>query len=542
MTILLSSKAIVERLRGKLSVVLCCATCLFEVLYLFLVALSSLPELHLSDTPLTTVWSWTLLFARAFASLHAAWLPPVLLALTLILLMGTYASAILGVLHLEESSTTRYGLLLLLGSAFLFGLTLLLQPRLFSDDVFTHIFSGRILAVYHADPLNTAPVQFATDPYLPWVISGRDTPNIYGPLWLRIASLLAGISRNPIVTLLLFKGVELLAHLLTCVLTWAILAKIAPSRRLLGTLLYAWNPLALLELAGSGHSEGVLLCLLLLATWLYVQGQAAGYRVSSLLVFGLALSANLITLLLVSLSTWFDVRAERRIFTRVQGFCWRMLILLVPALIISLPFWHGATTFLALTSTIDMEHFVHSPVGALAGPTRALFQFVADQLHFPPFLHPLIAADVTLRASAAFIFALIYVDLFSRVRHAPGTLAGMHYSSDADPAMTLPGFDVLLTSWGVAIFWYIVLVSGWFWPWYMLWMLWIVTLRRLDVFTTTVLLLSGTALLLYPLLGLVRASIMMYQSALIFGIPLVYLLLARGRERKAERITTNYDR
>jgi hypothetical protein len=209
------------------------------------------------------------------------------------------------------------------------------------------------------------------------------------------------------------------------------------------------------------------------------------------------------------------------------------LLVLVPALGIWLPFWRGAATFFAVTSGVDIEHFVHSPVGTLAGPIRALFQFVADWLHFPSFLHPVTSADITLRASATFIFALIYCDLFGRVRRAPSTVGGMRYHPGADGQIKVPGFDVLLSGWGRAIFWYLVLVSGWFWPWYMLWMLWVVVLRRFDAFTSAVLLLSATALFLYPLLGLPR--IPSYQSALIFGIPLVYLFIFRRKEKQQER-------
>src|SRR5205823_4471465 len=109
------------------------------------------------------------------------------------------------------------------------------------------------------------------------------------------------------------------------------------------------------------------------------------------------------------------------------------------------------------------------------------------------------------------------------------TVAGMLYAPNADEEMTLPGFDVLLKSWSSAIFWYLVLVLGQFWPWYVLWALWIVALRRLDVRTRTVLLLSGTVLLTYPFLNFAGLPIAMYQSTFIFGIPLVYLFWNRKK-------------
>ncbi|MBV9688993.1 MAG: hypothetical protein JO202_04695, partial [Ktedonobacteraceae bacterium] len=170
-----------------------CAVCIFAILYVVLVALSALPGLHLSATPLTTLWPWTPTLEPIFAPVE--WLPTVLLVFTLLLLIAAYVGTIIAAHYLTESSSMMHSptwrtLFLLLGGAAIFGLTLLLQPRLFADDVFSYIFSGRMLVLYHADPFNTAPAQFPSDPYLPWVILGRDTPNIYGSLWLCLASLL----------------------------------------------------------------------------------------------------------------------------------------------------------------------------------------------------------------------------------------------------------------------------------------------------------------------------------------------------------------
>lgn len=534
--------------RQRLFPLLLCFACITECLYLLLLALAPLPWLHLSSTPLLTDWSWTLLPARLLLAGTGALLTtasgktilsPLLLGVTLLALVAIYGWAIVhGVRTAPKEKPSRLWLLFLFGSILIFGLTLLLQPRLFSDDVFTYIFSGRILAVYHANPLNTAPGQFPTDLYVQWVIAGRDAPNIYGPLWLCVTWLLVGFGGNAVTTLLLFKGLALLAHLVNCLLVWSILGKTAPTRQLPGTLLYAWNPLALIELAGSGHSEGLLLTLLLLATWLYVC-EAGRWRIRRttgvLLIFGLAIGTNTIVLLLAPLYIWFDIRTHRTAEQVFWSFLWRAVLVALPALAVSLPFWRGASTFFAITSAIDMQHFVHSPVGLLAGPLGALFTAVAHGLHLAPFLQPVTSAEITLRASATFIFALIYFNLFGQVRRAPTTLAGMRYSPDADQETLLPGFDVLVRSWCLAIFWYVVLVSGWFWPWYVLWMFWTVTLRRFDTITSTVIVLTNTALFLYVFLSLPRAILATYQSALIFGIPLLYLVVMESREKWQER-------
>jgi hypothetical protein len=171
---------------------------------------------------------------------------------------------------------------------------------------------------------------------------------------------------------------------------------------------------------------------------------------------------------------------------------------------------------------------------------RGFFSDVAHWAHFPPIMQPVAAADLTLRGSATVIFALIYLHLFGRVRFAPLAPQAPAGSESVGMKMRLPGFDVLLSSWCGAILAYLFLVSGWFWPWFVLWVLWIVVMRRLDILTITVLLLSGTALFVYPLMDVTRRSLASYFPVLIFGLPLLYFLIGSlvthySRERTAER-------
>ena len=511
--------------------------CVMGVLYLFIVVLAPLPQLHLSRTPLAEVWPWTLALSRVFfpqawtstanLSSSLSWLYPALLTLILAALLATYSLATWWVYRWRNilKSAALPWLLLLLTAAALFCLILLFQPALFSDDVFTYMFSGRLLAFYHVDPLNNAPIQFPLDPYLQWVVSGRFTANFYGPLWLYISSGLVSMSGGPVVTLFLFKGVAFLTHLVNCILVWAILTRLAPTRRLPGTLLYAWNPLAIIELAGSGHSEGLLLTILLLATLIYIRGKGRWHEIAVLVSFGLAISMNLVVLLFAPLFTWFIVRAERNGYRAFWGFCWRTLVGLGLVIPLFLPLWRGPSTFFSITSAVDLTNFSHSLVGLIEGPLEWIFGLVDQWSHFPTVMQPMTAADSALRASTLFIFALIYFRLFGKVRVAP-------MLNSADSETLVPGFDVLLDCWSIAVFWYLVLVLGWFWPWYALWILWIVVLRPLDSRTIAILLLSGTALLFYPFQSITGSVAALYQPLLVFGIPLVYMFVSR-KKRKA---------
>jgi hypothetical protein len=87
---------------------------------------------------------------------------------------------------------------------------------------------------------------------------------------------------------------------------------------------------------------------------------------------------------------------------------------------------------------------------------------------------------------------------------------------------------------------FLILLSGQIWPWYILLTLWIIALRRFDALTISVLLLSCTALLTYPLLYVDNLPFEIYQPLLIIGIPLIYLITQLKRNN--ERMTLFYDR
>ncbi|GHO74231.1 hypothetical protein KSD_20020 [Ktedonobacter sp. SOSP1-85] len=514
-----------------------------ELLYLFLLAISPLPALHLSSTPLSTSYPWLVQPFQWLTSglpalkLQFVELPALLFGATLLLLNVLYVLALRSLrAHVDIDTKGSHWLLFLLGSALLFGLTLLLLPRLFSDNVFTYIFAGRTLATYHLDPFRTTPAQIPSDPSYPWILSSRHEASTYAPLWLYLSALITQLSASLAFLLLLFKGLALLTHLLNILLVWSILGRLAPSRRLVGTLLYAWNPLALIELAGNGHNEGLCMFLLLLGTWCLLRARQPRYAAGALLCFGLAVSTNLIALLVLPLYAWFSVDHTRNPWQVALAFTWRLLAMLLPTLLLFLPLWNGANTFFALTSAIDMAHFVHSPAGFLALPLRALFTWFAQLSHMPSYLNPVASADLTVRASATFVFVLIYMRQFGEIRDARLAVRQPlpeQFTREIDPEGQLASIDTLVNGWTITIFWYLSLVSGWFWPWYVLWLFWAVVLRRLDLFSITILMLTATALLLYAFTGFSRDPIATYQTAIIFGLPLVYLLIARIRGRHA---------
>src|SRR5258708_8358884 len=149
-----------------------------ELLYLLVFALTPLSTTSPKLSPLGMKWSWTLvlsqlLFHRSrslsggFSDLGSYFL---LLGLTLLVLTGMYLCAVGRAFHESNKIriTSRWLLLPLVGAT-IFCITLLFLPALFSNEVYGYIFSGRMLTIYHVDPIITPPAQIHQDPFFAWI-------------------------------------------------------------------------------------------------------------------------------------------------------------------------------------------------------------------------------------------------------------------------------------------------------------------------------------------------------------------------------------
>jgi hypothetical protein len=349
----------------------------------------------------------------------------------------------------------------------------------------------------------------------------------FSPAWLLLplgGAILAGLMlvlSTPVspASPVSLRLLELLAHLCNILLIWTIAGKIAPATRLAGTLLYAWNPLVLLELAMYANTAGVVISLLLLAIALLLTGSVPAFpcEIAALVLVGLAMRINLMTLLLAPLLLWFMVRHRRGLSAALWGFAWRALVVLGIFVLAYLPYWRGYESFLAITNGLRLFDFANSPLSLVVVPARSLFTFVAQRAHFPPLMQPTTAADMTVMATSFFLFALLYLREMGRVRLRRPRLLFTSNDSYA--------YDTLFTALAVVVLCYIVLAATVFLPGYIVWSVWVVALRRFDTLSVCVLLLSCSALLYYPWQHFALASTGFLLPVCVFSIPLVYLLV-----------------
>lgn len=498
---------------------------LIELFLLVLFAAIPAGSVTLSLSPLARAWPWLLAPARLLAgnALVDGSVPPeqspAALALVAVALVGASCAAAIAVLRIRRgASDNRRLLLILLGITALFGVTLLLLPALPSDDVFSYILYGRISAVHHANPLVAVPSDFPGDPFLTRVF-WRDTRSVYGTVWLMLSSglsLLAQAFGGSLLSyVLLFKLLGVAAHLANAWLIWLILGVIAPEWRLRGALLYAWNPLCLLEFCASGHNDAVMLLLLLVGIYCL----ARQWEVAALVAFGLSISIKYVPVVLLPFYLAWVVRSARArgldLAEIGKALAWRVGVVAATVVVVTLPYWAGPQTAGALLFSPPAQQLNNSLLESVSWPLRSIAQLLfglsVDAART--------LVDTGLKALALLTFFILWLREFRRARSLEG----------------------MLFAWGWALLWYVLVASGWFWPWYVTWAVAIVALLPWTPLTTATLLLAGGSLTLYGFLPLHSAGIYGYRSLVAFGPALGYLLwlgwfrYRRGKGAKAEK-------
>ncbi|WP_126596438.1 hypothetical protein [Dictyobacter aurantiacus] len=156
----------------------------------------------------------------------------------------------------------------------------LLTPAIMTTDVYSYSSYGRILAIYHANPYFVPPKAFPHDVVYQWLQpEWRKVVSIYGPIWTIVGALLALIGGSSQLGLVLvFRCFALLCHVMNIILIVATMRAMKRSPRLilLGTFLYAWNPLVLMETVFNGHNDIFMVTFLLLGFYFCARAQQKG--------------------------------------------------------------------------------------------------------------------------------------------------------------------------------------------------------------------------------------------------------------------------
>lgn len=161
-------------------------------------------------------------------------------------------------------------------------IVLLFSYNAFSYDLFNYMFDARIVTLHHQNPYIHKALDYSTDPWINFMRwTHRTYP--YGPIWLMLTIPLSFIGFQFFLpTLFLFKSLMVISFLGTVYFIGKILEKLSPQRKLLGMVLFAFNPLVIIESLVSGHHDIVMMALSLWSIYLILNTK---YIRSFLLLF-----------------------------------------------------------------------------------------------------------------------------------------------------------------------------------------------------------------------------------------------------------------
>lgn len=182
-------------------------------------------------------------------------------------------------------------------------------PLLFSRDVYSYAFYGRIVAIYDENPYVHTPVEFGNDDLWPlvgpkWV----DTPAVYGPAFTTASGVVARVADTPAGQVGAYRWLAGLASIATVATIAATARRLQPDRAAFAVAAFGLNPAVLFLGVASGHND------LLVALAIAVGASLLVYErtLAAVAVFAVgALIKVPVALPLVLAIVWAVARTER---------------------------------------------------------------------------------------------------------------------------------------------------------------------------------------------------------------------------------------
>ncbi len=172
----------------------------------------------------------------------------------------------------------------------------------FSHDLFNYIFDAKIITFYHENPYFHPALDFPGDPMLSFMHwTHRLYP--YGPFWLAITVpfSFAGFGVF-LVNFFLFKFIATIFYLGSVFLIYKINKKINPGSEIFNTVLFAFNPLILIECLVSSHNDIAMVFFALLGIYCYF------------------INKKILGLLIILLSSQIKIPTIALLFPAIVGF------------------------------------------------------------------------------------------------------------------------------------------------------------------------------------------------------------------------------
>jgi alpha-1,6-mannosyltransferase len=194
-----------------------------------------------------------------------------------------------------------------IGMAIAYHVALLLLPLLFSRDVYSYAYYGRIAATYHANPYVSTPADFPHDTLAAFVgPKWFDTPAVYGPLWTQVSGLVTRVFDDVGSIVSTFRAIGIAASLATVFVVAGLVRRVRPDREAFAVAVVGLNPVVLFQSAASGHNDLLVMLAIAAAIALVFSGRELWATAA------LALGALVKVTAAVPLLLWWVAVAARR--------------------------------------------------------------------------------------------------------------------------------------------------------------------------------------------------------------------------------------
>jgi len=417
-----------------------------------------------------------------------SWVAAITLSFALVTLFLLYISAY----RLTLRQNKRQLWIIVFVGAFLFALINLFIFPISSTDLYDYVSRGRISGIYGDNPLVRIPNDYPFDPIVQLAAWRRD-PSAYGPLWEVISGLIgrfvgAQLWKN----MLGYKILAFISYILSTFTIAAILKKLAPHRSLSGTLLFAWNPLILLDGVANAHNDMVMVAFILGAFW--ILNQTTKHSLSNkntefhpgLLTYGclallfliLGILIKFIPILLLPLFLFYLLSYKEPLRRK-------LLNLILPLLLSSFVFFLYYRIFWAWP---EITNSMLNRTEMFRTSLASLTNLILGEFLQPAWAHG-IAAYFFLAA-----FGLAYLVILFRTAGDLGILSStasklQHPYSRWRKLLNVilrmktedrnrEPLEILISSSLHIFLLYLLLGSLWFWPWYMTWPLALLALNK----------------------------------------------------------------
>ncbi|MGA9161307.1 MAG: glycosyltransferase 87 family protein, partial [Actinomycetota bacterium] len=133
---------------------------------------------------------------------------------------------------------------------------LLFLPLLFSRDVYSYAYYGRIASTYHANPYVATPADYPSDVLATFVgPKWVDTPAVYGALWTQLSALVTRVAEDVNAIVATFRVIAIGASLATVFVVGGLVRRVRPEREAFAVALVGLNPVVLFQSVASGHND-----------------------------------------------------------------------------------------------------------------------------------------------------------------------------------------------------------------------------------------------------------------------------------------------